>query len=207
MRIAICREPHGRTRCSESSPSTGAPPAKGSISSGADVADDEVPREPDPGERDSRPPSHLHVDDRQQDRQAAAALEDDVEHGVARLVVALGVAGEAVTPAEQRGTRARLRLGGPVRGGHGVGELGAERVEARHRGGRVDRAELGREGERDRVERRVGQRGERGERGRLLHRRIVSRAGVATEGLKTFVRRGTAGSGPKSRRTRAEAAA
>ena len=80
---------------------------------GADVGDHEVAGEPDADELDARPPGHRQPQHRQQDRQAAAALEHDVEERVARRVVVLAVAGEAVALdqhlAQRRGLAPRRR--------------------------------------------------------------------------------------------------
>ena len=119
------------------------------------MRDDEVTRQPDAGELDARPARDLDVDDGEQDRQPAAPHEDDVEHGVVRVVVALPVAGEAVDAAEQLPDRAHLRVRAAVRAGHGLGELGAERVQGGQRTVRVDVAELRGEREHEQVQTRI----------------------------------------------------
>jgi hypothetical protein len=67
---------------------------------GTEVADHEVARQPDAGERDPCSTSNLDVHHRQQNRQAAAPTEHDVKHRVG-VVVPFPVALEPVCGAQQ----------------------------------------------------------------------------------------------------------
>ena len=73
-----------------------------------------MPRERDAVNVQPGAAGHFHVDDRERDGNAEAALEDDVQQAVAEVVVVGAVAAEAFAREEQaieRGTRARTGAG------------------------------------------------------------------------------------------------
>ena len=149
-----------------------------------EVRDDVVARQPDAGEWHVGPPRCLDVDGRQQDRQAASALEHAVEHRVLRPVVLLGVPGEAV----QRAQDVRDGEGLGLRRARGVlqdaGDLFAELVERGERSCRVDWTERGRQREREQVQRRVRGRSQVLE-ARQLHQSQYPRTSALAPGAST----------------------
>ena len=98
-------------------------------------------------------PRHLDIDRREEDREAPATLEHQVEHRVPRVVVVVAVAEEAVAATEEVPERLLLILG--ARAGH-RGEFGGEAVELVERPGGVNLPEFPGKGKRQLVERGVG---------------------------------------------------
>jgi hypothetical protein len=119
----------------------------------AEVADHEVSRQADPGELDPGAACYLDVDDREQDREAGAPFEHEVQHRVGGVVVVRAVPGEALASSQQVPQRRRL-LG--RRSARRAGELDPQPVELCERSLPLDRPELGREGKREPVEVRPG---------------------------------------------------
>ena len=85
-------------------------------------AHDEVPRQPHALDLEPGPARDLHVDGRQRDRDAGLPVEDVAEVAVARVVVLLGVAAEALlleqvaVEGHDRPLRARLLLEAAAQG-------------------------------------------------------------------------------------------
>jgi hypothetical protein len=119
----------------------------------AEVADHEVSRQADPGELDPGAARDLDVDDREQDREARAPFEHEVQHRVGRVVVVLAVPGEALASSQQLPQR-RCLFGRCT--ARRASELEPQPVELRERSLPLDRPELGREGKREPVEIRPG---------------------------------------------------
>jgi hypothetical protein len=115
----------------------------------SEVADDVVARQPHARQPDIRPARHLDVDHGEQDRQAAAALEHEIEHGVVGVVVLIEVAHEPVVAVEHLSQRFELvaRLLTRL-----AGELRPQSVELSEGSGPVNLLELRGKGERQLVE-------------------------------------------------------
>ena len=92
------------------------------------------------------------------DRQAAAALEDDVEHRVVRMVVALAVAAEAVAHAEHLAQRVEPGVR-PVGGARAATSSPSSSSSASAAASSTSRNSAASD-ERELVERRLGLRGE-----------------------------------------------
>ena len=76
---------------------------------------EEVPGQPHADDLEARPPRHLHVDHGERDGDAGAPVDHVVQEAVARVVVVLDVAAEALLARRGRRSGTRSRAPGPAR--------------------------------------------------------------------------------------------
>jgi hypothetical protein len=101
-------------------------------------AQQEVPREGNALELETDARGDLAVDDRERDRDSGAALENDVEKAVARVVVLLLIAAEAGFAAQERDEPRHAGRGVPC-AGNGSSRVLAEPVQCGERYVRIER--------------------------------------------------------------------